>query len=261
MKEQDVKRYWEDNAEAWTFLSRKGCDVYRDRVNTPAFMKMLGEVEGIRGLDIGCGEGHNTRKIAEQGALMTGIDLSEKFIYHAQEKEFEKPLHINYIVASGINLPFGNEEFDFCAAVMSLMDMPHHTRAISEVHRVLKKNGFFQFSVNHPCFATLKWQWLLNEKGERTALICGDYFRQSDGKIDEWMFSHVPQKLKERFDKFKIPSFTRTLSSWLNILVKSGFTLEEFAEPFADEETLEEFPRLADTRIIAYFLIVRCRKL
>lgn len=261
MKEQDVKKYWEANAEMWTMLSRRGYDVYRDYVNTPAFLKMLGDVKGLHGLDIGCGEGHNTRKIAERGALMTGIDLSGRFIYHAQQKEQEAPLHINYLTASGLNLPFNDEVFNFCTGIMSLMDMPNHERAISETYRVLKKKGFFQFSITHPCFTTPQWRWLLDEKGERTALVCGDYFRPLDGEIDEWMFSHAPQELTEKFDKFRIPSFTRTLSSWLNMILKNNFILEQFAEPSADDETLNKFPRLADTRIIAYFLIIRCKKI
>ncbi len=261
VKEKDVRKHWEDNAEVWTMLSRRGYDVYRDYVNTPAFLETLGDVKGLQGLDIGCGEGHNTRKIAERGARMTGIDLSWKFICHAQQKEQELSLHINYLTASGLNLPFNDEVFDFCTAIMSLMDMPNHESAISEACRVLKKRGFFQFSITHPCFTTPQWQWLLNEQGERAALVCGDYFRQLDGEVDEWMFSHVPEKLKENFDKFRIPSFTRTLSSWLNMIVKNGFILEQFAEPFADDEALNKFPRLADTRIIAYFLIVRCKKI
>ncbi len=49
--------FWEQNAEAWTVLSEKGYDIYRDHVNTPAFLKMLPAVAGLRGLDVGCGEG------------------------------------------------------------------------------------------------------------------------------------------------------------------------------------------------------------
>ena len=60
MKHTDVKRYWEENAEAWTRLSRRGYDVYRDHLNTPAFLAMLPDVRGLAGLDIGCGEGNNT---------------------------------------------------------------------------------------------------------------------------------------------------------------------------------------------------------
>ena len=55
-------------------------------------------------------------------------------------------------------------------------------------------------------------------------------------------------------------AFRRTLSSWLNLLVSTGFVLEGFDEPYADEETIKQCPYVADSRIIAYFLIVRCRK-
>jgi 2-polyprenyl-3-methyl-5-hydroxy-6-metoxy-1,4-benzoquinol methylase len=34
---------------------------------------MLPDVNGLSGLDVGCGEGHNTRRLAEHGARMTGI--------------------------------------------------------------------------------------------------------------------------------------------------------------------------------------------
>ena len=41
--------------------------------------------------------------------------------------------------------------------------------------------------------------------------------------------------------------------------MRSGFTLEEFAEPTPNAATLEAFPKEYDARIVAYFLIVRGR--
>jgi len=38
MNHSEVGKYWEANTEAWTKLSRMGCDVFRDHVNTPAFL-------------------------------------------------------------------------------------------------------------------------------------------------------------------------------------------------------------------------------
>ena len=73
MDHREVGRYWNDNAEAWTELARAGCDVYRDYLNTPAFLAMLPDVRGLSGVDIGCGEGHNTRLIAQRGARLVGI--------------------------------------------------------------------------------------------------------------------------------------------------------------------------------------------
>jgi 2-polyprenyl-3-methyl-5-hydroxy-6-metoxy-1,4-benzoquinol methylase len=48
---------------------------------------MLPDVEGLEGLDIGCGEGHNTSSLARRGACMTGVDISPTFIRYANEAE------------------------------------------------------------------------------------------------------------------------------------------------------------------------------
>src|SRR6185295_14532567 len=61
MTHEEAGKFWNENANTWTALARAGYDVYRDYVNTPAFLEMLPEVRGLEGLDIGCGEGHNTR--------------------------------------------------------------------------------------------------------------------------------------------------------------------------------------------------------
>jgi hypothetical protein len=45
----------------WTGLLRAGYDHYRDGLSTPAFLEVLPKVEDLSGLDLGCGEGHNTR--------------------------------------------------------------------------------------------------------------------------------------------------------------------------------------------------------
>ena len=77
MDHREVGRYWNDNAKAWGQLGRAGYDVYRDYLNTPAFLAMLPDVEGLSGIDIGRGEGHNTRLIADRGARFVGIDIAK----------------------------------------------------------------------------------------------------------------------------------------------------------------------------------------
>jgi len=260
MNEREVKNYWEQNAEAWTALSRAGYDVYRDLINTPAFLKMLPTVNGLRGLDIGCGEGHNTRLVAQKGAVLTGIDISEKFLNYAKEEEAAKPLGINYLSVSGQKTGFDDGTFNFCIATMSLMDMPNHAKAVAEAYRVLKPGGFFQFSIAHPCFATPKWEWLRDAAGQKKAMVCGDYFVRQDGLIDQWIFGAAPEEEKNKYPPFKIPRFGSTLSDWINCLLKAGFQIEELCEPYPDQATAMKYPSVADAAIIAYFLIIRCRK-
>ena len=260
MDHKEVGKIWNENAANWTKLIRMGCDLYRDHVNAPAFLSMLPNVNGLRGLDIGCGEGHMTRQVAQKGAAMTAIDICPVFIEQAKELEDEELLGIKYEVASAVELPFQDGEFDFAIATMSFMDIAETEQVIKEAWRILKPGGFLQFSISHPCFSTPKWEWVRDANGRQIALKCGDYFRELNGQIQEWIFSDTPDELRKTMPEFKIPVFTRPLSKWLNLLVDTGFVLERFAEPEADDRTVKKYPCLADTQIIAYFLIIRCRK-
>ncbi|MFW9940539.1 MAG: class I SAM-dependent methyltransferase [Candidatus Thorarchaeota archaeon] len=260
MDDKDIAKFWNQNAENWTKLARMGYDRCRDLINSPAFFKMLPDISGLYGLDIGCGEGYNTRIAAKKGAELTAIDISEVFIKYAKETELQEPLGIEYKVASGTELPFSDNHFDFAIATMSLMDMTDNERALLEAFRVIKPGGFFQFSISHPFTANSGFEWIRNEDGKKIGFIIKEYFKQFKGEIDEWIFGAAPKEIAEKMRKFKIPRFTRTLSDWLNLLIAKGFILEEFCEPYADDETLKIYPQEYDSRIIPYFLIIRCRK-
>ncbi len=260
MDHEEVGRYWDENAEVWTELVRAGYDHYRDGLNTPAFFDMLPGVEGLEGLDVGCGEGHNTRLLAERGARMTGIDISERFVRFAREAERGRPRGIDYELASAVDLPFEAASFDFATAFMSLMDIPETERALAEVFRVLKPGGFFQFSITHPCFDTPHRKTLYDETGHVHAIEVGDYFRPREGEVKEWLFSAAPSEVREGLPPFRVPVFMRTLSSWLNSLIAAGFLVERFGEPYPSDEAVRERPRLRSARVVALFLHIRARK-
>ncbi len=260
MDHEQVGRIWDENADSWAKLSLAGYDVYRDHLNTPAFFEMLPDVRGLSGLDIGCGDGYNTRLLAAKGAKMTGIDISERFIAHAQAEEERDHLWIGYRRASAVELPFPMETFDFATAFMSLMDMPEMERAIGEAHRVLKSGGFLQFSISHPCSDTPHRKSLHDENGKVYAFELGDYFRNLEGEQEEWIFSAIPAEEREGMKKFNVPRFTRTLGQWLNTLLDTGFILERFSEPYPDDDTVRTHPNIQDAQAVPYFLIVRVRK-
>ena len=260
MDHEEVGRYWDENAEVWTELVRAGFDHYRDGLNTPAFFEMLPEVNGLFGLDVGCGEGHNTRLLAEHGARVVGVDISKRFVHHASEAEHDHPLGVRYEVASAVDLPFDGASFDFATAFMSLMDIPETEKVLAEVFRVLRPGGFFQFSITHPCFDTPHRENLRDEAGRTYAIEVGDYFRGREGEVQEWLFSAAPPEVREGRPPFRTPIFMRPLSWWLNGLTEAGFVLERFGEPYPSDEAVRERPGLQDTQVVAYFLHVRARK-
>ena len=260
MDDRTAGKFWEANAETWTLLAHEGWDVYRDAVNTPAFFRLLPDVSGQRGLDIGCGEGSNTRALARRGALMWALDIAPTFIRAAECEERLLPLGIRYLAASAHHLPFPAECFDFVTAFMSLMDMPAVESVLLEVRRVLRPGGFFQFSITHPFFDMPRRKQLSDGEGRPVAFEVAGYFEPGGVSVDQWMFSSIPEQRRRGLTPFRVPRFRRPLAAWLNALCAAGFLLERTAEPCADEETARRVPTVADTRLIPYFLHVRCRK-
>lgn len=261
MDHREVGRYWNGNAEAWTELARAGYDTYRDHLNTPAFFAMLPDVDDLLGVDIGCGEGYNTRLLARRGARVMALDVSDVFVRQARLLEEQQPLAIGYHIASAVELPFASSLFDFATGFMSFMDIPEIERVLAEAYRVLKPGGFLQFSITHPCYDTPHRRNLRDENGVTYAYEVGDYFRNLNGDVmDEWLFSAAPPEAKAGLPHFKIPRFTRTLSQWLNLVIGTGFSIERIEEPYPSDEMACAYPNIQDAQVIPYFLLVRARK-
>jgi SAM-dependent methyltransferase len=251
----DTRAIWDANAPDWIELSRAGFDVYRDLVNTPAFLALLPPVDGLRCLDLGCGEGHNTRLLAARGARVVGLDISEIFVAAARTAGGG----VRYVVGDGAGLPFAPASFDAATAFMSLMDVADPEGVLGEVARVLRPGGVLQFSVVHPATSTPFRRWVDDEAGQRQALAVGGYFYE--GPVTErWSFAAAPPAQGAGRRPFEITYARRTLAGWLNAVLAAGLAIEAIAEPCADEATAAAHPEVADTRIVPYFLVVRARR-
>jgi SAM-dependent methyltransferase len=260
MDSLDVATYWEANADSWTRQSRCGLDVYRDVVNTPAFLDMLPPVAALDGLDIGCGEGTNTRALARLGARMRAVDIAPTFLRRARETEAAHPLGIEFLAGDGMALPFADASFDFVTAFMALMDLPDQDRALEEAHRVLRPGGFVQFSILHPCFVPPRRRVLRDGDGAVRAIEIADYFNTGDGSVDIWWFSALPREEREQTPPFRVPRFHRTLSFWINAVCRAGLAIRQVGEPRASIEAARANPVVADTRVAPLFLHIRADK-
>ncbi len=260
MKRTEVARYWEANAETWTRHARAGYDIYRDGLNTPGFLEMLPPVRGLCGIDIGCGEGSNTRALAQLGARMHAIDVAPTFIRHARNAESAGPLGVAYLVADAADLPFDSGSFDFATAFMSMMDMADPGRALCETARVLRPGGFLQFSILHPCFVPPHRRVLRNADRTTRAIEIAGYFDATDGRIDTFRFGSVPQEEREKTEPFRVPRFHRTLSGWVDLVVEAGLVIQRFGEPRVSVELAKTEPTLEDTRVAPLFLHIRVIK-
>lgn len=241
-------------------MARDGYDTYRDRMNTPAFMAGLPDVSGLAGLDIGCGEGANSRLVAARAGSLTTVDVSRTFARATRNGDAHGEGGLPVCVATALALPFRDASFDFATAFMSLMDIPETEAVIAEAARVIRPGGFLQFSISHPCSETPIREWVKDEAGNKRALAIGDYFDEMGANMFEWLFSSAPGEVTAGLEPFRLPRIHRTLSRWLNSIAAAGLVLEWSDEPTVDDETAEDCPNVADAQIVPYFLHLRCRK-
>jgi len=102
---------------------------------------LMGEMAGKEILEIGCGLGVNAIILAQEGAKVTGLDLSSRRLEAVSEIITENEINgINLVCGSGEALPFPDESFDivYTNAVMIHMDKQ---KAIREIRRVLRPGG------------------------------------------------------------------------------------------------------------------------
>ncbi len=242
LDEAAVAAAWNRNAEQWTQDVRAGFDLYRELYTLPAFLAFMPSIAGRTVIDLGCGEGSNTRRFAKLGGVMTGVDLSEQMIRRAREAERREPLGIRYEPGSFADLSaFGEGQFDAAVSTMALMDGPDLPAALRAAYRVLRKGGTLSFSVLHPCFVTPALRWLANEHGGFDGLRVGRYFDQAPF-VEHWRFNRRPDPEAAR--PFEVPRFPRTLSDYVNALIEENFRIVRIEEPRPPEDMAREHPWL-----------------
>jgi 2-polyprenyl-3-methyl-5-hydroxy-6-metoxy-1,4-benzoquinol methylase len=228
---------------------------------------MIGNVKGKQLLDLSCGEGYNTRMLAKKGARVIGVDFSEEMIKLAKQSEKSDKLGIRYYVSDAADLKrLESECFDVVTCFMALMDIERYADAISEVARVLKKNGRFVFSITHPCFVygdTVGGEpiseWKYEEEPENAAerramcLVVRKYFGYNK--------CEVPWNMKRLAKPFQTPSFHRTLTNYFKALHRSGFVVTRLVEPKPTSKGVSQHPSLRKHTLIPLSIIIEAIRL
>lgn len=243
--ESVIAAAWDQNAETWTELVRAGKDFFRDVFNNPCFFAFLPDLADKQVLDLGCGEGTNTRLLARRGLRLTGVDFSTRMIAAARAAETSEPLGIDYRVGSFTSLEaFQDASFDAAISTMALMDSLEFDQTARAVFRVLRRGGSFSFSVEHPCFETPGTRWLYDSNGREEGLVISDYFA-GEAYMKEWRFKSVKDDEAPPFVCAKVPY---RMEHYVNGLCDAGFRILRMEEARPTTEMVAAYPRLARLR-------------
>lgn len=111
-----------------------------------AFINKQAPILGRRILDVGCGGGILTEALAQQGAIVTGIDLSAELIKAAQQHALQMDLTIDYQVSSAEAITTKKIQYDIVTCMELLEHVPDPAQLIQDCAKLLKPQGFLFFS-------------------------------------------------------------------------------------------------------------------
>ncbi|KAF1303610.1 class I SAM-dependent methyltransferase [Enterococcus saccharolyticus] len=207
--------------------------------------KLLPDFKGKRVLDLGCGYGWHSMYAAENGAKeVIGIDISEKMLAVAREKT--SATNVSYKQESMEEFHANPETFDVVISSLALHYVEDFQQVVQKVYQALTTGGTFIFSVEHPVFTAEGSQdWTRDETGTIVNFPVDNYFFEGRRNV--------------RFLGEEMTKYHRTLTTYLEVLLKNNFTLEHIVEPMPPEDMLD-IPGMPDEMRRPMMLIVRARK-
>lgn len=208
--------------------AEQSSDIQRHIV-VPALLDVLGPVKSKRILDIYCGTGYLSRRLASLGARVDGVDTSERFVELGQEINSRERVSIEYSVADPSNLSgYTDSVFDDIVCDMGLMMTRDLAGTVAEAARLVKLGGRFIFSILHPCFCMPDSCWATGEDGRTLYRIVDKYY--SEG----WWTSDMVSDARSGLGKVK----HRTLARYINALGARGFSVRRILEPRPSSDTI-----------------------
>lgn len=121
------------------YESKRGSFI--DEVETNCAFELFNIKKGMKVLDVGCGTGNFSIKLAKMGCEVVGVDVSTEMLKIAREKARSENLKIEFLEMDACDLDFEDETFDGVFSMATLEFIYDHQKAIDEMFRVLKKGG------------------------------------------------------------------------------------------------------------------------
>jgi SAM-dependent methyltransferase len=216
---QANRRDWDASADAYQaehgdFLGDAGF-VWGPEGLDESTAGLLGAVQRLRVLEVGCGAGQCSRWLRRQGAQSFGVDLSLRQLEHSRRLDTATGTPVPVVCATATALPFADATFDAaCSAFGALPFVADAGAVLAEVERVLRPGARFVFSVTHPfrwCFA--------DDPGPAGLTVSRSYF------------DRTPYVEEDEQGRPAYVEHHRTVGDWVRGLASAGLQLTDVVEP------------------------------
>jgi SAM-dependent methyltransferase len=222
---EENRMAWEANAEVW---DAKMADQGNDFVNVlqwPVIQPLLNIRPGQKILDIACGNGLFSRRLAALSADVTAVDFSAELIRLAKTHACDG---IHYRVMDVTDestlLTLGNHVFDSALCNMALFDIADIRPIYHALPHLLKPGGCFVFSLAHPAFNNASSVHVAEEWDD------AGIKRRYSVKVSRYMTPYHAEGVALRDQPKPQFYFERPLQYYLKLGFENGFVLDGFEE-------------------------------
>lgn len=206
---------------------------------------LIPDLQSKHVLDLGCGFGWHCRYARKQhAASVIGVDISEKMLNKARELTNDQ--HIKYINLPIEEMAFSDEQFDVVISSLALYYVESVDKVFGKVNAYLKPGGSFIMSVEHPIFTARSEQDWWYDDGNRLHWPVDNY--QDEGLREATFLNH------------RVVKYHRTVSTYINALLETGFNIRAVREPLPSEKHLQSEPDMKDELRRPMFLIILAEK-
>jgi SAM-dependent methyltransferase len=171
-------------------------------------LRLLGDLQGKRVLDLGCRTGAGAVAFAQQGAIVIALDASDEHVARARARAEQAEVKVEWRTGDLADLAFLRaESIDTAFSAYSVAEVDDAARLFRQVQRVLKPNGAFVFSYEHPMSLCI----------DRAGVVSRSYF--DPGPIDVTR------------DDEPVRIHVRDVSEVFTELGRAGFRVDTILEP------------------------------
>ena len=210
---KETKKWWEYSSQGYQKECKIPVDIhYGPGSPNEKHLKLLGNLKSKHILEIGCGGAQCSIAFAKQGAIVSAMDISFEQLKFAKRLAEKNKAKIKFYQGDIKNLKqIKSNSQDIVFSAFALQYVDDLFKCFKEVNRVLKKNGIFVFSLDHPFFRTLDSEKL---------------------KLKDSYFSTGKKIITFSGDKTKkFIIYNHTISELYNPLIKASLFVEKIIEP------------------------------
>ena len=231
---EETRLAWNANAEVWDARMGDGGNDFFRLLQWPAITRLLdtrawSPTDPPRILDIACGNGLTSRRLAALGAEVIAFDFSAELIKRAEgrAREFDHPIAYHILDATDelALLGLGEGTFDLALCNMALFDIADIRPLFHALPKLLKPGAAFVFSLTHPAFNNSSAVHIMEESD-----IEGEIRTVFSVKISRYINPYAARGLALRSQPKPQLYFERPLQDYLNLGFENGFALDGFEE-------------------------------